>query len=81
MIKLRSQGLTIYDPNLEQAYINLAKSYDEDIKKTKAKSESQVAKVGDIEYSADKLFELMDERYGITFAICEINNLRLLNNL
>lgn len=82
MIKLRARkGLTIYDPNLEQAYINLAKSYDEDMKKTKAKSESQVAKVGDVEYSADKLFELMDERYGITFAISEINNLRLLNNL
>jgi hypothetical protein len=82
MILLRARkGLVILDPELEKSYIDLAKSYDETIKKTKEKSETVVAKIGTTEYTADQLFQLMDKYYGITFAISEINHQRLLNNL
>ncbi|MCK9536274.1 MAG: hypothetical protein M0R05_01580 [Bacilli bacterium] len=81
MVKLRTRkGLVIYDPVIEKGYIDLAQSYKEKIKPTKAKSETMVAKVGNVDYSTKQLFDLMDKRYGITFAISEINNLRLLNS-
>lgn len=81
MVKLRTRkGLVIYDQDIETSYIDLAKSYEETIKPTKAKSENIVAEVGDVDYSAQKLFELMDKRYGISLSLSEINKLRFLNN-
>jgi len=81
MVKLRqTKGITIYDPALETAYIENAKSYDEDHKETKEESKALIAKVGEKEYSADSLFDLMDSRYGMSLALTEINFQRLLKN-
>lgn len=81
MFKLRKRrNLVIYDPEIEKSYIELGMSYDEIVDKTKGKSKTLVAQVGDVEYSAEQLFNLMDKKYGISIALSEIYRLRLLNN-
>lgn len=82
MAKLRdSKGFVIYDEELEASYINYTKSYGHEHKKTKSESKTVVAKVGDKEYSANLLFDLLDERYGMNIALTKINYFRLLVNL
>jgi len=81
MVKLRNRKkLVIFDASIEAEYISFASSYSETIKPTKEKSSTLIAKIGTEEYSAEKLFELMDKRYGISLSLNEINRLRLLNN-
>jgi hypothetical protein len=81
MAKLRdSKGIVIYDELLEKAYINQMASYNHVHKKTKDESKTLVAKVGDLEYTANELFSMLDERYGMSLALSRINYLRVLNN-
>ncbi|NLD25764.1 MAG: hypothetical protein GX661_00205 [Acholeplasmataceae bacterium] len=81
MAKLRAdKGIIIYDEDLEAQYIDLLTTYNQVHKKTKAESKTVVAKVGDEEYTANELFNMLDVRYGKDFALSRINYLRVLNN-
>ncbi len=81
ILKLREDsGFKIYDELLEENYLAQIRTFDIDHSKTKDESKELVAKVGDIEYSADELFENMDKRFGMSLALNRINYFRLLNN-
>lgn len=82
IVKLRAEkGLVIYDPDLEESYISTAKSYSQTFATSKETSETLIAKVGEVRYSADELFDRLDKKYGITLAYAEINYQRMLNSL
>jgi hypothetical protein len=82
MVKLRAENnILFYDPDLEDDYVKTAKSFSQTHTPSKAESKTLVAKVGDTEYSADDLFNLLDKYYGITLSYAEINYERMLSNL
>ncbi|MDD3999734.1 MAG: hypothetical protein PHX62_02410, partial [Bacilli bacterium] len=81
MLEFReSKGFAIYDEMLEENYQSSILSYDIEHKTTKAASDNLVAKVGEVEYSADMLFNHMDARFGMSITLNRVNYFRLLNN-
>lgn len=76
----REHNLVIYDDFLEERYSEQAKGLDVEYKETKKLNGNLVAKTDVSEYSADELFEIMSEGYGLTLAASKIEYLRLLYN-
>ena len=81
MIELRQLNeLEIFDSALEDEYTALVDGYDFDFKMTKAEDEKIVAKIKDLNISADDLFAIMDKIYGMGLIASEIDYLRFLNS-
>lgn len=59
-------GVTIYDTGLEATYIS---SYDSTHKTTKKASDTIVAVLGEVEYTADALFTELTKRYGVLASV------------
>lgn len=82
MVKLREKNdILFYDPDLEADYVQTAKSFSQTHTTSKEESKTLVAKIANVEYTADQLFNLLDKYYGITLAYAEINYERMLSNL
>lgn len=56
------KGLIIYDQDYEDSYIN---SVDSSFEETKKKSKTLVAKIGELELTADMLFEKLGTAHGL----------------
>ncbi|MCK9470563.1 MAG: hypothetical protein M0Q88_02285 [Bacilli bacterium] len=81
MMELReSNKFEILDPVLEENYVNLVEGNNFEFKKTKAEDEKIIAKVKDLDITADSLFATMDKYYGMSLIASEINYLRFLNS-
>ncbi len=81
MAELRAKNnLIIYDDEFEEKYEAQVKTYKIEFNRTKKLNGNLVAKTDVKEYSADDLFRVMSEGYGLTLVASRIEYQRLLNS-
>ena len=81
MYKLRSNyDIVIYDQEVRDYYISQAETFKIDFEGSKKTSKDIIAEIDGVEYSANTIFEIMNDRYGMNFISNQINYERLLLN-
>ena len=81
MYSLRSNyEIEIYDKEVKDYYTSQAETFKIDFKATKKTSKDKIAKIDGVEYTADQIFEIMNNKYGMNFISNQINYERLLND-
>lgn len=81
MYKMRSNyEIAIYDQEVNDYYISQSETFKLDFKASKKTSKTAIAEIDGVVYTADQIFEIMNDRYGMNFISNQINYERLLSN-
>jgi len=81
MVKLRSNyEITLFDKDIQDYYVSQAKDAKVDFKTSKKTSKDTIAVIDGVNYTADQIFEIMNDRYGMNFISNQINYERLLTD-
>lgn len=79
--KLRSNyEVIIYDKDIQEYYVSQSKAVGVEFKTSKKTSKDTIAIVDGVKYTADHIFEIMNDRYGMNFISNQINYERLLSD-